>query len=1257
MRAALSGKPTRAYISSRRRTPLVLGSVLGPRGLAAAISALIGGGVALSPSIAVAQPGAPSAELHDLAQQARQAKGPEIYVLLREIWRTWDRADPDQVEETLHVLAEAKGLSPSARVYAGLLSSYARRRRGDLEGSAAQIRRLGFIRDWATVGPFDNENKVGFEREFGPEADIGKAILAGQTYDGRERSTRWRLPPAFPFYGWLDFGNLIRPAESSCAYATTFLKARKGSPSPRPMSLWVGSEGAFKLFWNGENVLSDSGYRKLDVDRHATVASLGSGYGRLTIKVCGSASAPKFALRVADDKGAPDPNVEVSAELETQPATAPQAPAPRAAQKPRSSLLGAQQAFESASEGRPSPRITEAFARYLMLTGGDAEGTHQARDLARRAAEAEPTVRRYLLAGQLAEDRNQQSMWVQRAAALTTTDDIEILLAEARLAQTGPNWRDAVPIYERILALQPDHAIGLLGFADLYTQAGLQRTALSILEDAVNRQPQSVSLLRAYTSQLRSLGRDREASEVEARHAALRFDDSPLLIDLVDLAVARHDDGGAKRWLDRFLAVEHDAVWSQTVAARAYGALGQRDRALASLEAARALAPEDLATLRLLSDHFGDRGDRAKQLETLRLITSISPQAKDVREYIENLAPAKPRADEAYAWTPEQFLRLREAAGKSYPRRTLRNLTVTTVFPNGLASRFKQVVFQPLTDEAAARARQYTFDYQGDRQVVTVRAARVFRRDGKVDEAIENGEGAVNNPDISMYTSARTFYVSFPRLNAGDVVELRYRIEDVSPRNEMADHFGEIEYLQSDEPVGSSEYVLITPKAKWFDVRATGLPGLTRDVKETSDQRIYRMVANQLPPLAPEPGMPAWAEVLGHIHVSTFKSWDDVGTWYWGLVRHQFDVDDEVRKKTREITAGLTDDRSKVRAVYKYATEARYVALEFGLEGIRPRRAAQTLARGWGDCKDKATLIVTMLRELGIPSTIVLVRTGLRGLIPSEPAGLSPFDHAIAYVPSLDLYLDGTAEHTGSMELPAMDRGAIALQINEGKPKLVRLPQPPPSASVLRRHVELVLSTDTSARLKVETEVTGVFAPQWRTRFMAEGTRRARVAQDIASDFGTVDLLAGKNGLDVSDLEDIEKPVQLRARGQIASLGRREGDKLSVPAVPQQNMAADYGSLSTRKLDLVLSSLTSREEEWTFILPANMRVLRMPLVQNVDSPFGSFAITVEETPSKVVVKSRLNLSKARITPAEYKEFLAFCETVDRAFGQRLVVGL
>jgi tetratricopeptide (TPR) repeat protein len=875
----------------------------------------------------------------------------------------------------------------------------------------------------------------------------------------------------------------------------------------------------------------------------------------------------------------------------------------------------------------------------LAATGGDSKQEHRARDLAGRAANAAPSVSRLRLAAQLAEDRNMEREWLERAAATASPTDVELLLAQARLARGGTYFRDAVPIFEKVLAIDPDNTAGTLGLVELYVEAGLKRTAATTLEHALARRPHAVALLRAY-----------------ARYAALRFDDTSFLSQQIEIALARQDRSAAVRWLERFSQIEPDTTWTRALAAHTYRGLGDSSRALLEYQRGLAIAPEDVATLRAMSDVYGDQARQDEQLRLLRQILTVSPQAKDVREYVEHIEPTKPRADEAYAWDSSRFLPLRDDPSRRYPKRTLRNLTVTTVFSNGLASRFRQIVFQPLTDEAAAAAREYGFEYQADRQTVTLRAARVYRKDGKIDESIESGEGSVNNPALATYTSTRAFYVRFSRLNAGDLVELRYRVDDVAPRNEIADYFGEVEYLGSDEPVANSEYVLIAGKTRTLRFNASSIPGVKQEILEQGENRVYRFLAEQVEPVRSEPVMPPWAEVVPHVHVSTFKTWDEVGAWYWGLARDQFDVDDEIRKRVKQIAKGAKDDAARIKAIYKYATELRYVALEFGLEGLKPRRAVLTLARGWGDCKDKATLIVTMLRELGIPATIVIVRTGMRGNIEPEPASLAPFDHAIAYVPSLNLYLDGTAEHAGVTELPPMDRGAVALQINEGHPRLVRLPEPPPEASVTRRKLEVTIAPDGAATFALDLSVSGAYAPDWRRRYLAESTRRERAQRDFGAELGSLELAAGRAGLDIGDLDDAETPVTMRARGKLQAFTRREGHNLVVSAGAAHHLVADYASLSNRTLDIELHALTRRDDEWSFKLPANTRVVEPPVSADIDTPFGSVSLTFEEAAGRAVVRTSLAFKMSRIHPSDYEAFRKFCETVDRVFGQRMVLG-
>jgi tetratricopeptide (TPR) repeat protein len=1226
--------------------------------------------------VLVASAGRAGAGIHpEVARPVAALEGApayDAYARLRELWQAWEITDPVEVEEALAAVAESERIDPAVRVYAGVLEAYARRRRGDLAGARRRVDALGYVGSWLVVGPFDNENKTGLAEKQVPEIELGEPVTLDRTFSGKERVVRWRRAPDVHRWGYLDLGAMLRPERDICAFATTYVKS-----SDPHVTLWVGVTGAFRLYLDERQVLEDAGYRQLDPDRRGVKVELHDGFNRVTVKVCGDETPPAVSLRV----GAPDGGVARGVEISVAESASTDAaqrmratPAPSAlppsaprkadrAAKPKggakAGLLGPLDVLEARLKRSPDDAaVLESYARYLMLTGGEAEASHEARDAARRAAERQPTVARALLAAALAEDRNRQREHVTQAQGLARQpiDRAAVLHARARLERSGPNWREAFPLYAELLRLEPQSVAAILGQVDLYLEAGLKRTALAALEKAARAQPASVAILRTLGAQLRAAQRDTEAVEVEARYAALRFDDGGWLGDQLAFAVARRDALAVERWAERLLLAEPASLWAHAVVARARRAMGQTDRAVQTYERALVIAPEDLDTLRALSELHGSSGRRDQQVALLRRILRLSPQSKDVRAYLEHMRPSGARADEAYAWPPERFLALRSQPGGRHARRTLRQLTVTTVFDNGLASQFKQLVFQPLDEEAAAEGRQFGFVYHSDRQIVQLRAARVFRLNGRVDEAIESGEAPLNDPSINMYTLQRSFIVRFPRLEPGDVVELSYRIEDVAPRNELGSSFGEIEYLQSDEPIANAEYVLITPKDKRIDLSLgpRQLKGIAQSDVVKGKRRIRRIVARNVAPLTLEARMPRPAELLAHVHASTFASWKDVGAFYWRLARDKLDVDEDVRALAKRLVAGRSSDRDKVAAIYHFAaSEIRYVALELGIEGIRPRAAALTLARGWGDCKDKATLIIALLREVGIAAEYVLVRTGLRGKFDPTTPSLAPFDHAIAYVPSLDLYLDGTAAGTGMGELPLLDRSAMGLRISGGEGKLVTLPDPAPSASRERRSVELSLSADGRLRFNASFENQGVDAPAWRQRYQSESTRRERVSSDLASVLGQVELTTGARGVKVSDLDDVERAVLIEASGSAEAT--REGALLSLPMGPRWTLVSQLAARPGRRHDVLVGALKQHEESWTLRLPAGLKVRSVPAAAAVNSPFGRFLLRVERAADTITVESQLTIDKSRIAPRDYAAFRRFCEEVDAAAAPRVVL--
>ena len=1180
------------------------------------------------------------------------------YVPLRQLWGEWDQGDPAEVEEALRSLGTDPRLAPPLRAYAGLLEGYARRRRGDLAGAKARIGALGFVGHWVVAGPFDNEGKGGLDRAFGPEEELGDPLNMARTYEGKERPVTNRVTPdVFP-YGWVDLGALVRPAEKVCAYATTWVHDKRGAKaSARPFSVWFGAAGSSKVFFDGQEVYKDAKYRDLDSERAGVSLTLREGWHRLTVKICGDEDAPMFALRLADPSGAPDENLEADADVgHSSEAAASKFRKSETREKPApATVSGPLAAFERLAKG-DDPASLEAYARYLVLTSSDDPADNRARDLAARAGEKGRTIPRCLLAGELAENRNQRAIWIDRAEDLakkggTLEEKINVLLARASHTRGGANWRDAIPYYDKVLALDPDNVPASLARVELYGEAGLRETALSRLEVALARRPRSVALLRANAAALRDLDRTTEAAEMTTRYAALRFDDTSVMADRIELSMARRDPAAAARWVDRLVETNPDSNRALAAAARAYIGLGDRPKAIAMSRKALELAPDDVATLRSLADVYALGGQTDEQLRLLKRVLVLRPQEKDVREYVAHTEPSKARADEAYARPAAEFLKLRDQPSDGRNRRTLVDLLVTTVFPNGLASRFHQIVFQPLTDAAAAEAREYAFGFEADSETVQLRGAKIHKKGGQVVEAIESGEGATDNPAMASYSSARAFYIHFPRLDPGDVVELLYRVEDVTARNAFADYFGEVTYMQSNEPIARSEYVLITPKSRQFYFNKPNVPNLKSTTEEKGDTKVFHFLAENVPPQDSEPMAPPATETLGHIHVSTYKSWDDMGKWYWGLVRDQFTADDEVRRRVAEITKGATDEKAKIRAVYDFVVQrTRYVALEFGIHGFKPYRCAQIFARGFGDCKDKATLIVTMLKELGIPATIVIVRTGIRGDFETEPASLAPFDHAIAYVPSIDVYLDGTAEWTGSNELPSMDRGSLALQVNEGKPKLVHLPEPTAADSVMVKHVEATVGGDGSAQIEYGASITGASASSWRARYHAKATQKSRVQEDLSSELPGLEIATVSS----NDLEDVEAKVELKAKGRAPSYARRDGESWTVGVGAREHLVRTWAALSSRRRDMRIQALSTQENETIVKLPQGARVIGPPHTAEGKGQFGFYKVEVDTTtPTAVRVKTTVAITKSRITAAEYPAFRGFCEQADRELGQSL----
>ena len=232
-----------------------------------------------------------------------------------------------------------------------------------------------------------------------------------------------------------------------------------------------------------------------------------------------------------------------------------------------------------------------------------------------------------------------------------------------------------------------------------------------------------------------------------------------------------------------------------------------------------------------------------------------------------------------------------------------------------------------------------------------------------------------------------------------------------------------------------------------------------------------------------------------------------------------------------------------------------------------------------------------------------------------------------------------------------MDRGALAVQINQGKAKIVHLPDPPPAASVRSLAIDVDFAKDLGGTLDLALDGTGMFGPRLRARYRSASILSAKLAEDLPADFGATEW----NSVTPLSLDDLEKAPSIKAKGKATSVGRVDGDRRSLPVTTVGSLVSIWAPLSTRKQDIRFWSTQTIDDRFTYRFPASAKIERLPDAKKGASPFGAYSLEVENSKGVVKLHAHFELAVTRIHPQDYAAFRTFLSEVDKALGQRLIV--
>lgn len=326
-------------------------------------------------------------------------------------------------------------------------------------------------------------------------------------------------------------------------------------------------------------------------------------------------------------------------------------------------------------------------------------------------------------------------------------------------------------------------------------------------------------------------------------------------------------------------------------------------------------------------------------------------------------------------------------------------------------------------------------------------------------------------------------------VRVGDVVEYDYSVNGANPI--LAGRFADVNYLVENEPVARLRYRLLWPANRPLQRQVRNLE-LQPQEQRNGDviEYVWERVNLSAPETDEEPI--TVADAYPTLYLTEFKSWQEVAAWAVPLYRLQGPLPPTVRQQIEKWRQVSPQPEEQMLAALRFIQdEIRYLGIELGPHSHQPHQPAQVLARRYGDCKDKALLFATALRELGIEAYPALVNTDLQGRVQELLPSPFAFDHVITQVkfngqtywfdPTVSLQRGGLAQHYN----PEFGR-SLAVRAEAAAFEEIPLPAPTRPLKTIKE-IYTVNPDNHSARLEIVYTYRGIDADTMRD-YLAKNT-------------------------------------------------------------------------------------------------------------------------------------------------------------------------
>ena len=493
----------------------------------------------------------------------------------------------------------------------------------------------------------------------------------------------------------------------------------------------------------------------------------------------------------------------------------------------------------------------------------------------------------------------------------------------------------------------------------------------------------------------------------------------------------------------------------------------------------------------------------------------------------------------------------------------LQDDTEITVRDNGDIQTLRRRAFRILRPEARTDYGSVAVPFDADTKVLSM-AAWTITKDGAELRVKEKDAVEHQFLDDIEYTDEKKKALRFPEAVPGSVIGYEYVQKDRPYTFEDTWNF------QDFIPVKQARLRLSLPAGWEYSARWFNHP---EQEPQSANGGEFIWQVDNLPALREEEEMPPPRAVAGWMGLKYFPrdpamrsksvgSWMDIGLWYNGLAQSRRDSTPAIRQRVAELTGNISDPVAKIRALTEYVQRnIHYFAVEIGIGGYQPHPAGEIFAHQYGDCKDKATLLSTMLSEIKVESYYILVDAYRDGVYPDYPS--MNFNHmilAIKVPPGVDasgipslvddrqlgklLIFDPTNEYVPFGYLPSYLQSTYGLAMGPSGGVLVGLPLSGPSTNRVVRTARFSLNPLGDLAGEVNEVSWGAPAHVSRGRYNStQPSKRAEILErSLQISFRSFIL----NQWSAENLEKYDENFALKYTFHSPGYARRAGNELLV---------------------------------------------------------------------------------------------------------------